>query len=250
MEHNAIVYQYPCGVTDIICSSSGGFGLAGWEEAGAQPQQRAKRAKREKGVKSTGEDMLRSMRRARAKVRRLALANSFEWFVTLTLDPQKIDRFDGAAVTKALGRWCDNMVRRHGLQYILVPERHKDGAFHFHGFFAGPGVETVESGHADSCGHPVYNLPQWKLGFSTAIHLYGEYGSAVGYVCKYIGKQDGERALGRWYYSGGPLREPEKIYADMDWYDLKEGYGSEAIELDIPGRKLLVIHTKGEQNDD
>ena len=75
------------------------------------------------------------MRRARGKLRRLALANEFRWFVTLTIDPQKCDSFDGAAVVKKLNAWCSNMVQRKGLRYILVPERHKDGALHFHGFF-------------------------------------------------------------------------------------------------------------------
>ena len=171
------------------------------------------------GKKAEGADMERSMRRARAKLRRLALANDFEYFVTLTLDPAKIDRYDGAAVTKALGRWADNMVRRHGLRYILVPERHKDGAFHFHGFFAGKGLEIVDSG-VKWDGRPVYNLPQWTLGFSTAQRLYGDYHAAVGYCCKYIGKQAGERPLGRWYYSGGPLQEPEKEYIEVDYNSL------------------------------
>ena len=154
---------------------------SGWEAAfGSREEDRAKPAPREKGVKSEGADMVRSMRRARAKLRRLALANDFQYFVTLTLDPAKIDRYDGAAVTKALSRWCDNMVRRHGLRYILVPERHKDGAFHFHGFMAGPGLQVTASGHQIG-GREAYNLPQWTLGFTTAQPLYGEYPAAVAY---------------------------------------------------------------------
>lgn len=184
--------------------------------------------------------MERSMRRARAKLRRLALANQFEYFVTLTLDPAKIDRYDGAAVTKALGQWCDNMVRRHGLRYILVPERHKDGAFHFHGFFAG-GIEASDSG-VEWDGRPVYNLPQWKLGFTTAQRLYGEYHAAVGYCCKYIGKQAGERPLGRWYYSGGALQEPRKIYCDLDYRSVEK-----AVEFSIPGAKIKAAN--GRKND-
>ena len=107
--------------------------------------------------------MVRSMRRARAKLRRLALATGFDFFVTLTLDPAKIDRYDGEAVVKALGRWCDNMVRRHGLRYILVPERHKDGAYHFHGFMAGEGLKAIDSG-VEWDGRPVYNLPSGGVG--------------------------------------------------------------------------------------
>ncbi|MGN1003473.1 MAG: hypothetical protein ACI4O5_01460 [Oscillospiraceae bacterium] len=250
---NAIVYTYPCGNVDIICASDKVFVPEGYEAAEdySRPGREGPApAKREKGKKSEGEDRLRSMRRARANLRRLALANEFSYFVTLTLDPKKIDRFDGAAITLALGQWCDNMVRRHGLRYVLVPERHKDGAFHFHGFFAGDGLQTVDSGIRWG-GRPVYNLPQWTLGFTTAQELYGEYSAAVGYCCKYIGKQDAERPLGRWYYSGGSLAKPDKTYAALDFRGLAEDYKSEAVkseavELEIPGSKLLVIHTKGE----
>lgn len=192
---------------------------SGFFQPGVERPADMKPKAREAGKKAEGADMERSMRRARAKLRRLALANDFEYFVTLTLDPAKIDRYDGAAVTKALGRWCDNMVRRHGLRYILVPERHKDGAFHFHGFFAGKGLEVVDSGIFFD-GRPVYNLPQWTLGFTTAQRLYGDYHAAVGYCCKYIGKQAGERPLGRWYYSGGALAEPQKEYIEVDYQHL------------------------------
>ena len=242
---NAIVYTYPNGCSDIICASDKWFTPPGWE--GAEDFGRAGRrgpepSKREKGKKAEGDDMIRSMRRARAQLRRLALANHFEYFVTLTLDPERIDRYDCAAVTKALSQWCDNMVRRHGLRYVLVPERHKDGAFHFHGFFAGDGLQAVDSG-IQWDGRPVYNLPQWTLGFSTAQHLYGTYSAAVGYCCKYIGKQQGERPLGRWYYSGGALAKPEKAYAVLDYRELAEDCKDEAIEFEIPGSKMLVIHS-------
>jgi len=124
-------------------------------------------------------------------------------------------------VTKALGQWCDNMVRRHGLRYILVPEQHKDGAFHFHGFMGGRGLVARDSGHKIA-GRTAYNLPQWTLGFSTAQPLYGEYAAAVAYCCKYIGKQNGERPLGRWYYSGGALDEPQKEYIEVNYVELVE----------------------------
>lgn len=243
--HNSIVYQYPCGDVDIICSPDMRFGLKGWESS--DDRKCPAPSPRQKDIKSSGDDALRSMRRARAKVRRIALANQFDFFVTLTLDPEKIDRYDSAAVTRALSRWTDNMVRRHGLRYILVPELHKDGAFHFHGFFAGDDLAAVDSGHLDSHGHPIFNLPQWPYGFTAAIRLYGSYSSAVGYVCKYIGKQGGERVLGRWYYSGGKLVEPSKTYFDFDYTELKEEFPENGIEFDIPGSKLLVIHTKMEE---
>lgn len=242
--HNAIVYAYDNGCVDVIASKARIFREPGWERENEYDENRTKPKAREAGKKSEGEDQLRSMRRARAKLRRLALANDFEYFVTLTLDRTKIDRYDPKVITKALNQWTDNMVRRNGLRYILVPELHRDGALHFHGFFAGRNLPVVDSGHRDTCGEPVYNLPQWKYGFSTAIRLRGEYPRAVGYVCKYIGKQQGQRPMGRWYYSGGALKEPPKQYADLDYEEMSNK--EDSIEFDTPGGKMLVLHTKME----
>lgn len=263
-KHYAKVLSYPCGLVDIVASSSPDFCEPGWEAAGewAKPKQLPTGA--EQGRKSAdpeGEDRERSMRRARAKLRRLALANDFRWFVTLTLDPSKVDSHDGAAVVKKLNAWCSNAVQRHGLRYILVPERHKKGGIHFHGFFS-DSLEAVESGtiKPPAGGKPrkpksaaqraewlaaggkiVYNLPGWSLGFTTAMELYGEYPAAVAYVCKYIGK-DGEKPAGRWYYSGGDLRQPEVTYAELSPAQLVEEFGEKVWKTYVPGREITVIN--------
>ena len=180
----------------------------------------------------------RSRAARRAKVRDLALCNDFRWFVTLTLDQDKIDRYDPKEITKKLNTWLDNQVRRNGLLYVLVAERHKDGAIHFHGMINEvPGIVPSGTwsvpGHKkpikarteakrrewaarDDC-HEVFNWLKWPLGFSTAIRLYGDYSSAVAYVCKYIRKQTGPEGPvgGRWYYHGGKLRMPEVELLDL-----------------------------------
>jgi hypothetical protein len=243
--HYAKIYKYPCGVMDIITSTSPDFRAKGWEAAedyskpGKAPKAQAEPKERNRD-EAKAEDMKRSMRRARAKVRRLALANDFRWFVTLTLDPKKIDRYDAGEVVKKLSQWCSNQVKRKGLRYILVPERHKDGALHFHGFF-NDAVEAVASGHRSKSGQPIYNLPGWDLGFTAAIEVYGNYPAAVAYVCKYIGKQ-GDKPAGRWYYSGGDLAEPEVIYADYSVRELKADYGKKVWSTSVPGRKIAVVN--------
>ena len=218
---SARVKTYPDGSLEVLACDKAIFHPEGWERAGEHPQRRRRPAKQaEKGPEQQGRDSMdRSMRRARAQVRDLALSNPFRWFVTLTLDQARVDRYDMAAITRRLNTWLDNQVRRHGLAYVLVPERHKDGAIHFHGFF-NDAVKAVFSGHRDREGHPVYNLPAWSLGFTTAIELYGDYHAAVGYVCKYIGKQ-GEKPGGRWYYSGGALQRPRVSFADLGPRDLE-----------------------------
>lgn len=167
----------------------------------------------------------------------MAKANSFTYFVTLTLNREVIDRHDMAAITKRLNTWLDNNVRRRGLAYVLVPERHKDGAIHFHGLF-NDALPVVSSGHTDRGGHEVFNLPRWGFGFSTAIELYGEYDRAVAYVCKYIGKQS-EKIGGRWYYSGGQLAHPEVVYFDMPIRDAVEMEG--AYQFSVEGAKANFV---------
>ena len=241
IKHYAKIIKYPTGEVDIIASSEPVFGSSGWEssEDYSRPKNYIPVTKTQK-KESDQDDINRSMRRARSKLRRLALANDFRWFVTLTLDPSKVDSHSGADVVKKLNAWCSNMVQRKGLKYILVPERHKKGGIHFHGFF-NDCLEVVDSGHTDKQGHKIYNLPQWSLGFTTAIELYDDYSRAVGYVCKYVGKQ-GEKPAGRWYYSGGALKEPEVEFADISPDDLREMFPKQSFEFYTPVSKMAVVN--------
>lgn len=222
------VLEYPDGSYDIICSNRPVFGpkpepkAPGIVPAGAKQSQndQADKTIGQESVKGKAADLERARRRARANVRRLALANQFRWFVTLTINPDKIDSFDPAAVVRRMGQWCSNRVKRDGLRYILVPEKHESGRIHFHGFFS-DSVEAVDSGHKDKSGHTIFNLPEWDYGFTTAIELYGDYHAAIGYTCKYIGK-DSEKVGGRWYYSGGNLKKPVEKFVDCVYYELME----------------------------
>ena len=223
------------------------------------------------------DSLARAPRRAKTAVRDLGLSNDFRWFVTLTLDAAKVDRYDIAEITKRLNVWLDNHVRRDGLAYVLVPERHRldetgRRAIHFHGFM-NDALEAKDSGTVilaeggkprrprskaqraewiAAGGHPVFNLPAWDFGFTTAIELYGPRRAAVGYVCKYIGKQmqpDGAGGLrpgkigGRWYYSGGALRRPTVSYADVS-FDEFEGAAFEFVVENL-GAKCRKIETEG-----
>ena len=187
-----------------------------------------------------GENKRRARRRAVGAVRDLAYANPFRYFVTLTFDKEKVDRWDDGEVLRVTKNWLDNMVRRAGLAYVLVPERHKDGAIHFHGFF-NDAVEGRDSGHTTQRGQVIYNLPRWPWGFTTAIEVYGEYGAAVGYVCKYITKGD-DKVGGRWYWHGGKLDKPDVEYLNTDWGDVSQN----ADTVTIPGLDCGMVHFKTE----
>lgn len=287
--HNARIKRYPDGSAELLIGSRpfGGGNISrlpAYLEDGEPPfvyfEDEADRAEREyreleRDAIALGEDVYsidqnvaachaasvrRSVRRARKAVRDIARSNDWAYFVTLTLSPDRVDRYDFAAIWKHLRHWLGNCVRRKGLIYLLVPEHHKDGAIHFHGFF-NDALEAVDSGTMSvpgrkapvrvrseaqraaferMGGHTVYNLPDWGWGFSTAIQLYGERDAAISYVCKYIGKEMGgpsaelgipEKIGGRWYYSGGALQRPAVEWFDVDlrdWESVPGWYQPEA----------------------
>lgn len=268
ISHTARMKSYPDGSFELLASDVPCFRRSGWEEHGreaARGTSAADKTRREATEGTSAADQERSMRRAAGRVRDLALCNDFRWFVTLTLDPAKIDRHDMEALTHVLNRWSDNRVRRKGLRYILVPERHKDGAIHLHGFF-NDALPLVDSGTVSlpggkprkprsrkqreewlsAGGKIVYNIPDWSLGFSTALQLTGDYHAAVAYVCKYVRKQQ-EKIGGRWYYSGGKLQEPEVSYLDIGYREVEAMEGS--YTFSVPGRGFAMYRgfCKGEE---
>jgi len=206
------------------------------------------------------DNLNRAKRRARIAVRDLAYSNEFTHFVTFTLDASKVDRYDINAVVKKLNTWLDNRVRRNGLKYVLVPELHKDGAVHFHGFI-NDRLGLVDSGTvtggqlsrprkprssrerekllALGC-HVVYNVTDWKFGFSTALELYGDYHAAVGYTTKYISKAQ-QKIGGRWYYSGGELQRPSVCLSDVDYYQFLSENSDTAQTFTAAGTEFATV---------
>ena len=161
-----------------------------------------------------------ALKRARDKVFEIAYANDFEYFVTLTLDETKISRTDKEVIVKALNVFLQNLVARcSGFKYVLCPEYHKDGeAIHFHGLFCGA-LKLEDSGTVAVKGYDkpisrtkaerlglegktVYNLMNWKYGFSTVVKLDNDKERIATYITKYITK-DSDKIIGRYYYSGG-----------------------------------------------
>ena len=228
ISHTARIKRYAGGRYEILACDKPVFRETGWEEV--NPAERAQR---------TGAgDVARAVRRAKSSLRDIALCNPMTYFITLTLDRREVDRYDAAAMQRRLNVWLSNQVQRRGLAYVLVPELHKDGALHYHGLI-NAALPVVDSGtvipagggkprrprRGDLDSRTVYNLPGWKYGFSTALELVGDYGRAVSYVCKYIGKNLGGKIGGRWYLSGGALLRPQIEYADVDIRELEDAGG-------------------------
>ena len=297
--HAGRLKKYPDGSYELLVCNRPIFRESGWEKAegkkygkrieingteyewiqdpAAERTEAASAAEAREADAGTAEaSRSRAARRAAARVRDLALCNPFRYFVTLTLDPAKVDRYDVKAITKKLNTWLDNQVRRNGLLYVLVAERHKDGAVHFHGLI-NEAAGLVPSGTWKVPGHKkpmrprseaqrrawaaqgaeagfceVFNWEGWRYGFSTAIPLYGDYSAAVAYVCKYIRKQttgpEGPVG-GRWYYHGGRLATPAAELLDVGLQEMESNPDLYRFEIPEAGLQFGIIRGRYKENE-
>ena len=158
----------------------------------------------------------------------------FKIFVTITFDDDKVDASNASEVMKKLRVWLSNLVQRKGLKYILVPELHNSGRIHAHmlsnnvfelvdsgtrkveGFSKPLKVSTIERYGItpDRVKHVIYNVQNWKYGFSTAEYTYGDGAGVSKYVADYITKGT-KRIFGRYYWVSKNLR----MYAPIELVD-------------------------------
>lgn len=263
--HNALVKWYPDGSASVLVMERATIRECGWEEQGrkkAKPSEatpETPEATEAEEAERMRQNVSRAQRRAKSAVFDLAMSTGLDMFLTLTVDGSKLDRYDPVQIFGHLHDWLDNAVRRKGLAYVLVPEWHKDGALHFHAL-CNRALPLVDSGTMipPAGGRPrrprsaaqraewltgggkiVYNVPAWKWGFSTALELSGDRRAAAGYVSKYITKAD-KKIGGRWYYSGGDLRRPDKFTANVPWSNVTERDVFEVPELGCRAVKIWV----------
>lgn len=131
-----------------------------------------------------------SLNRTRSALYMYARQCDWEYFITLTYSPDKIEsRYDFSLCMKKAHKWINNCKNRKAreLLYLLVPEQHKDGAWHIHGLLCNTtGLTFTDSGKRYD-GKIVYNLDDWKLGFSTATKV-ADTCKVSNYITKYITK--------------------------------------------------------------
>ena len=127
----------------------------------------------------------RSFNRSKNMIYTYSRSTRWGVFVTVTFNADKIDRYNYDECSSNLRKWLNNQRRNApDLQYLFVPEQHKDGAWHFHGLLANTGnMKFKDSGKRTKDKRVIYNMEAWTNGFTTAVDVYNTHG-----VSKYIGK--------------------------------------------------------------
>ncbi len=129
--------------------------------------------------------------RAIQRIYDLARSTQWDWFITLTFSPKEVNRYDYEATSKKMISFTQSLRWYHCL-YVIVPEQHKDGAWHFHGLVKGelPTKEAFNS-HGkpifDNHHRRVYNVTNFTVGHTMATKI-GSSERAVTYLTKYLTK--------------------------------------------------------------
>ena len=173
-----------------------------------------------------------SLCRSRRQIRDLILCNHFEYFCTFTFaDPDM--RYDLDACKKALLRWFNNFRDRYAprFRYLVVPEMHKDKAWHFHGMVSGiPGTEFSVPKYItvrDRLTQQVIEVPNTKqyIRWNRYSKRFGHfdcsrikhYEACAAYVSKYITKALADMTKGKHlYFASAGLRRPELVFDEDD----------------------------------
>ena len=105
------------------------------------PDERKKKSAIKKQERSESERFSNSISRSKARIFELAMCNEFNFFCTFTQDQKMRDRFDLKEFRKDFAQFVRNLNRKRPddkkIKYLLIPEQHKDGAWHMHGLLQG-----------------------------------------------------------------------------------------------------------------
>jgi hypothetical protein len=202
--------------------------------------------------------------RAKSKIFEYASCNDFDYFITLTLDKDKYDRHDLAKYIKDLGQFIRNQTKKFGtkMEYLLIPEPHKDKAWHMHGLIKGISQDQLKLFTLDDVipynllnlikqGHEIYNWTGYanKFGWCTLEKVKSREAIAK-YVTKYISKslsvdleREKEKKL---YYVSRGLKVSQKVKQGTLNHELRIpfSYENDYVKImDLNGLQYLkLIH--------
>lgn len=170
-----------------------------------------KENKKEKLFTEKDEIQRVSLSRTKRTIRELCLCNNFKYFVTLTVDSKNCDRFslqECQDKLKRLIKTYSQKIKRNNqdkFHYILITEKHKNGAFHFHGLFSDllhTDIFLNENGYISS------HFFNENLGFCSFSEI-KDILKCSNYLMKYITKDCIKNENNQIYFCSRGLLRPE-----------------------------------------
>lgn len=153
--------------------------------------------------------------KTRTKIYDIARANEWNYFITLTFNDKKVDRYNYQECIKKISSFFNHFKTRNkencpNFKYLIIHEKHENGAYHFHGLIYLEDESekmlkkaTYPLGHRlggkpiVKKGKQVYNWNTYKHGYSTVTKI-DNLEACCKYILKYVTKHiDDEYTKGR-----------------------------------------------------
>lgn len=167
-----------------------------------------------------------SLSRTRRNIRELALCNDFEYFCTLTVNSVKCDRYSLDEVQDNL-RKCLRNIRNHSdnFKYLIITEKHLDGAFHFHGLMSG-----VSDLYFNKYGYMSCSKLD-VLGFNSFSEIQS-LEKVSNYILKYITKDCVKNSKNQVYISSRGLKKAERSELNTNINnDINFSYSNDFVDI-------------------
>lgn len=165
------------------------------------------------------------------------MCNDWQWFGTFTLDKKKYNRYDLEKFRKDFSQFIRNYNKKNNtdIKYLLIPETHRDGAWHMHGFLIGLPKEHLRLFQLNEklpmyirdkllSGVCVYDWISYRNKFGyTDIEPIRNHEACAKYVTKYISKSlatDISDVGAHLYYCSHGLRTAQEIKRGLLMYEM------------------------------
>lgn len=186
--------------------------------------------------------------KTRSKIYDIARSNEWNYFITLTFNDRVVDRYNYQECIKKISNYFHNFKSKNkktcpNFKYLIIHEKHEDGAYHFHGLIyledesenmltkaLYPLAHKLGGKPILKKGKQVYNWSKYNHGYSTVTKIQNLEATCK-YILKYVIKDlkksyiKGRR---RFMYSSNCLKPEiiEHTTFDTDYVGLKPIYDS------------------------
>lgn len=157
-------------------------------------------------ITSSEEEIERiSLSRTKRNIKEICLCNDFEYFFTCTVNSEYADRFHLQEVQDKMKKICKKIRRKNeSFKYIFITEKHKDGAFHFHGMCKSIELYRNEWGYLSSKDFDT-------LGYNS-FSIIKDYNACCSYITKYITKSCVKNENNQIYFCSRGLKKAQVEY--------------------------------------
>lgn len=122
-----------------------------------------------------------SLSRSRRRIRDYCFSNPFTYFATITINSKNGDRFSLQQCQDLLKKKLKKLKRQNkDFMYLFITEKHKNGAFHFHGLINDIDFYTNSNGYLSN---KVFD----EMGFNSFSKI-RDFNKTCNYIMKYITK--------------------------------------------------------------